>query len=111
MAALAKGPWAIKKSSRIQWCLDRCTEYFHSDLLQKLLSKDLRRIFHAMPSVVCVESVPCSEEGVVKVVQGFKGRSLRLLDVGSCHNPFNALPQFDVTAVDIAPACEVWERV
>lgn len=29
---------------------------------------------------------------------------LRLLDVGSCYNPFAKYEQFDVTAVDIAPA-------
>lgn len=108
MAALAKGPWSMKQNNRIHWCIDRCNEYFHSgDALQKLLLKDLRRVAHGMISVMCVECVPSSEEGVVKVVQEFRGRSLRLLDVGSCYNPFSAHSQFDVTAVDIAPATEV----
>ncbi|EAA14881.3 AGAP008978-PA [Anopheles gambiae str. PEST] len=34
---------------------------------------------------------------------------IRLLDVGSCYDPFACFPDFDVTAIDIAPACaSVW---
>ena len=109
MAALAKGPWANKmdETNRIQWCVDRCHEYFKLDVLKNLLLKDLRRLHHGMPTVVPVEDLPASEEEVEGVLQECACRRLRLLDVGSCYNPFAAFPQFEVTAVDIAPADEV----
>ncbi len=109
MAALAKGPWANKldDTNRIQWCVDRCEEYFKLDVLKNLLLKDLRRLNHGMATIVAVEALPGSEGDIVEVLQELTCRRLRVLDVGSCYNPFASFPQFDVTAVDIAPADEV----
>lgn len=38
--------------------------------------------------------------------QPFQIDRIRLLDVGSCYNPFSAFAEFEVTAIDIAPAQE-----
>ena len=34
-------------------------------------------------------------------------KQLRLLDVGSCYNPFKSFPEFRPLAIDIAPAVAV----
>ncbi len=114
MYALATGPWAKHKAQgeggRIEWCVDVCCEYFLGGQLKKLLLKDLRRTEHGMPTLLHPMLLPPSPEQVEGVAREFEGRRWRLLDVGSCYNPFAEHSQFDVTAVDIAPAVEVrWE--
>lgn len=108
MKRLATGPWAGREDGgRIEWCVATCQEYF-SSRLEQLLLKDLRRMDHSMPTCVPSSLLPHSPEevrAVVSAVQG--GKRWRLLDVGSCYNPFLDWPQFEVTAVDIAPATEV----
>ena len=107
MHSLAIGPWAKHGGGRIQWCVDCCTEYFTDGQLKKLLLKDLRRVQHNMPTNVEGEFLPPSPEGVEVLVKKWREKVWRLLDVGSCYNPFTQWPQFEVTAVDIAPAVEV----
>ena len=111
MYALASGPWAAKRDEcdRIQWCVDRCEEYYKSDVLRKQLLKDLRRVGHGMSTLVPLDLLPSSEEGVASLIRDLGSRKWRLLDVGSCYNPFTAHPQFEVTAIDIAPATDVCE--
>lgn len=60
-----------------------------------------------MPLLVPRELLPATAEKVDKLVEEFTSRKWHLLDVGSCYNPFAVYPQFEVTAVDIAPAVEV----
>lgn len=79
-------------------------------LLQKLLLKDLRRCGHTMSPIVTPTLLPASEEGVSDVVRRFNSQKWSLLDVGSCYNPFVQFHQFDVTAIDIAPANQVSHR-
>ena len=111
MHSLATGPWAKHGGSRIRWCVDCCTEYFTDGHLKKLLLKDLRRVQHNMPTIVEGELLPPLPEGVEVLVGGWRGRKWRLLDVGSCYNPFAQWAEFEVTAVDIAPAVEVGRQI
>ncbi len=108
MHGLATGPWAKHSTpgggGRVEWCVDVCREYFQGGCLKKMILKDLRRLEHKMPTVLDV-SLLASPPDVVE--REFGQRLWRLLDVGSCYNPFAEHPQFDVTAVDIAPAVEV----
>lgn len=105
MQDLAIGPWAeTVDGSRITWCVNACDEY-SSHRLENLLLKDMRRQNHSMPTLV--EQLPSSPAAVRELVDRLKNRHWKLLDVGSCYNPFAVWPQFDVTAVDIAPASEV----
>lgn len=63
---------------------------------------------HSMPTCVPASLLPHSAEEVRAVVSAVQGaKRWRLLDVGSCYNPFLEWPQFEVMAVDIAPATEV----
>lgn len=112
MRILAVGSWeenGMRKASRIQWCVQVCSEYFEQHgALHTLLLKDLRRINHDVPTVVPLPLLPSSLEGVIEIVENYSHRmTLNLLDVGSCYNPFQHYSQFQVTAIDIAPADEV----
>ena len=103
---LATGPWAGKNAERIWWCEQACEDY-RSCRLEQLLIKDLRRISHEMPTYVPTSLLPASPCDVKELVKGLNSRTWRLLDVGSCYNPFLASQLFDVTAIDIAPATKV----
>lgn len=108
MHSLATGSWAKKHdNNRIIWCVDTIREYFHVGL-EKALLKDLRRLGHGMPTIVDHKELPKTDQEVAKVIDLFISKpTLQLLDVGSCYNPFTPFEQFEVVAVDIAPAVEV----
>ena len=108
MHDLATGSWAKKHdNNRIGWCVETIKEYFHVGL-RKALMKDLRRLDHGMPSIVDHQHLPRTEQEIDKAIDPFIGKpTLKLLDVGSCYNPFSAFEEFEVVAVDIAPAVEV----
>jgi SAM-dependent methyltransferase len=106
MQKLATGPWAEQGSGRIIWCVEACDEYFSvGGALVKMIGKDLRRLGHDMPTLIPVELLPNLETDIERTVhETFGSRKLRLLDVGSCYNPFSKFDKFEVTAIDIAPA-------
>lgn len=108
MHDLATSNWAVKHdNNRIAWCVDAIREYFHVGL-KKVLMKDLRRLDHGMPTIVDHRELPRTEEQIIKTVDLFLSKpTLKLLDVGSCYNPFVVFEELEVLAVDIAPAVEV----
>ena len=113
MHSLATGRWvaAGHEASRITWCVEVCRGYFGKGCglgcgLQKQLLKDLRRVAHKMMPLVTSDLLPKTEAGVMSLVKHVRRRPWRLLDVGSCYNPFSCYEEFSVTAVDIAPAHE-----
>ncbi|CAK1545699.1 unnamed protein product [Leptosia nina] len=78
-------------SSRISWSVQLCDEYFNIDGLMKYRERDI------------------DISNKLKItLDNFKlfSQPLKLLDVGSCYNPFKIYCQFDVTAVDLCPANE-----
>ena len=76
--------------------------------MMKLLAKDLKRKSHDMPTLIPLSVLPATIEEVVEIVKKWNnGDVLNLLDVGSCYNPFQSYTQFQVTALDIAPADKV----
>ena len=105
MQKLATGPWAEQGSGRITWCVEVCDEYFSvGGALVKMIGKDLRRLGHDMPTLVPIELLPNSDADIERTVhEAFGARKLRLLDVGSCYNPFSKFDKFEVMAIDIAP--------
>lgn len=110
MKALASGHWTQHdgEGSRVSWCVQACEDYFKPQgNLHHLLLKDLRRRQHAMPTLVPLELLPPTPDAVEEVMGTWRDRKIVLLDVGSCYNPFLRFKQFDVTAIDIAPAHEV----
>lgn len=106
MQRLATGPWAEQGSGRITWCVDVCEEYFSvGGALVKMIGKDLRRLGHDMQTLVPVELLPSSDADIERTVHEMFGSKMwKLLDVGSCYNPFSKFDKFEVTAIDIAPA-------
>ncbi|XP_050302335.1 S-adenosylmethionine sensor upstream of mTORC1 [Anthonomus grandis grandis] len=79
-----------KVISRVMWVYDSTIEYF--SCLDKYWQKEIR--IHKNNSF----------GEVVELGQLAKGERLKVLDVGSCYNPFSTFKEFDVMAVDIAPA-------
>ena len=108
MHNLAAGVWARKHdNNRIAWCVGTIRDYF-SVGLRKALMKDLRRLDHGMPTTVDCKELPKTEQEITKAIDPFITKpTLKLLDVGSCYNPFVQFEEFEVVAVDIAPAVEV----
>lgn len=129
MSQLATQHWQPTTGSRIQWCRDTVRSYFHGDGLSKALAKDARRLAHRRAQEPA-SSLPPPEAEVSEAAEKsagpvgesaaqskalcrdedelpakrMKGIPLRLLDVGSCYDPFSQFAEFDATAVDIAPA-------
>lgn len=83
----------IKSSanSRILWTVDTCLNYFTNEVVK----------FREKESDICFKiNCKCTEDLYnIQKVEKFK-----LLDVGSCYNPFKKFQTFEVTAIDISPA-------
>ena len=117
MHSLATGPWqqqqkhkeaATGEDDRIQWCISAIEDYYLHSQLTKLLLKDVKRVEHQMPTLLQADLLPRSRDEATAVAASFSsGRRLKLLDVGSCYNPFLGHPLLEVTAVDLCPAVEV----
>ncbi|XP_055639289.1 S-adenosylmethionine sensor upstream of mTORC1 [Toxorhynchites rutilus septentrionalis] len=82
-----------KENCRIQWVMNACRNYFFTRNLAIYRDKD-ERVMKEMN-----ENYVCSEEP-------YPIEKIKLLDVGSCYNPFADFPEADVTAIDIAPATD-----
>ncbi|XP_055548297.1 S-adenosylmethionine sensor upstream of mTORC1-like [Wyeomyia smithii] len=88
-----------KANCRIDWVVNSCREYF------MLGSNSLLYLFRD------------KEDQIMKIINeshdykhsAYLISNIKLLDVGSCYNPFSAFPEFEVTAIDIAPAQETVE--
>lgn len=96
---------------RIQWCVDICREYFVREGWRKFHLKDLRRKDHYMKNP---EEFHCGPNPKDHFVEGDEDVSLsfspaaklKLLDVGSCYDPFRQYDEFETTAIDLKPARE-----
>ncbi|XP_018562754.1 probable methyltransferase BMT2 homolog [Anoplophora glabripennis] len=80
--------------SRIKWTVDSCMNYFTNEI-----SKFRNKEKDISLKINCELAESDSYE-----LQ--KTTKLKLLDVGSCYNPFNKFEVFEVTAIDIAPAVD-----
>ncbi|XP_034232409.1 S-adenosylmethionine sensor upstream of mTORC1 [Thrips palmi] len=87
-----------KAVSRISWIVKQCEDYYYSDGMNESFSKEL---------ALCLRfKLDTNEILDHKPDKHILRPKLRVLDVGSCYNPFKKFPRFDVVAVDIAPASE-----
>lgn len=87
-----------RSRSRIMWSVNYCREYFlQTKTITALREREVRLL-----TELSEESSPIKME--------FESRKedekIKLLDVGSCYNPFSKFDEFDVTAIDIAPAID-----
>ncbi|KAH9496363.1 25S rRNA (adenine2142-N1)-methyltransferase [Bulinus truncatus] len=133
MYQLATKHWSKYAETRIDWCQKAALEYFLNDGLEVALEKDRKRKYYAaVRTKAKADRVGESkEEPVCDGFQRLKQNELdltetryssttdelfeidrplsckiRLLDVGSCYNPFYGLENFEVVGIDLSPATQ-----
>lgn len=91
-------------NTRITWSIDYCLKYYFTEKLyliqrqrEQIILKQIFDIDHQHTTITKLPTKLCST--IEKPIK------LKLLDVGSCYNPFLLYSdKFDVLAIDIAPA-------
>ncbi|XP_055505971.1 S-adenosylmethionine sensor upstream of mTORC1 isoform X2 [Leucoraja erinacea] len=123
MKNLADNHWAksCEGEGRIEWCRSVCQEYFLNGGMKRVLEKDEKRARLAISMATPMFSLQTSEKkddhsatnGVVTGLNAaftnllcFSGK-IRLLDVGSCFNPFLKFDEYLAVGIDIVPAVEL----
>ncbi|XP_030282831.1 S-adenosylmethionine sensor upstream of mTORC1 isoform X2 [Sparus aurata] len=103
MKNLADNHWTKKceGEGRIDWCRSVCQEYFLDGGMKRMLEKDEKSAALTMgltaASAQPHSTIPSSISQLGK---------MRLLDVGSCFNPFLKFDEFLTVGIDIVPAVE-----
>lgn len=88
-----------QERSRITWTVNYCRDYFLSaELVQRLRQRELR--------ILDELKIDCTEINETILQRSFPVEKVNLLDVGSCYNPFKQFTDFEVVAIDIAPAID-----
>ncbi|XP_063301171.1 S-adenosylmethionine sensor upstream of mTORC1 [Pelobates fuscus] len=109
MKSLADNYWTKKceGQSRIEWCLGVCRDYFFNGGKRKIIEKDARR-------AVLNSTFPLNYDEVLMSLNQNKefhhSGKMRLLDVGSCYNPFLKYEDILAVGIDIVPAVETVHR-
>ncbi|XP_077329523.1 S-adenosylmethionine sensor upstream of mTORC1 isoform X2 [Lithobates pipiens] len=112
MKNLAGSHWAKKceGEGRIEWCLGVCQEYFFNGGKRKALEKDARRaVLNNHQSAACEQMLASGlsiSNGNMPDQEFHLPGKIRLLDVGSCYNPFVKYEDFLAVGIDIVPAVE-----
>uniref|UniRef100_H2YK68 S-adenosylmethionine sensor upstream of mTORC1 n=1 Tax=Ciona savignyi TaxID=51511 RepID=H2YK68_CIOSA len=105
MFDLAINVWGTKWNGqdRTTWCRKTVVDYFNNGGLLRILEKENRRkeYYEQNSADFCIKN-PCDK--VLKSKSPQQNGSIRLLDVGSCYNPFSEMQEFETTAIDLSPA-------
>nr|XP_031529963.1 S-adenosylmethionine sensor upstream of mTORC1 [Vicugna pacos] len=119
MKNLADNHWAktCEGEGRIEWCCSVCREYFQNGGKRKALEKDEKRAILATKTTPALNTHESSKleghltnlsftnpEFITELLQ--TSGKIRLLDVGSCFNPFLKFEEFLTVGIDIVPAVE-----
>lgn len=119
MKNLADNHWAktCEGEGRIEWCCSVCREYFQNGGKRKALEKDEKRAVLATKTTPALNTHESSKleghltnlsftnpEIITELLQ--TSGKIRLLDVGSCFNPFLKFEEFLTVGIDIVPAVE-----
>ncbi|KAM6960687.1 S-adenosylmethionine sensor upstream of mTORC1 [Aplochiton taeniatus] len=104
MKNLADNYWAksCEGQGRIEWCHSVCQQYFLQGGMERMLQKDEKRARLATLLTAATSGQPCSTISSSMSKMG----KIRLLDVGSCYNPFLTFEEFLTVGIDIVPAVE-----
>ncbi|XP_057693649.1 S-adenosylmethionine sensor upstream of mTORC1 [Corythoichthys intestinalis] len=105
MKNLADNHWAVscEKEGRIDWCRSVCQEYFRDGGMKRMLEKDEKSAtFSSAPTEASAFGRPSYASQSPSTQMG----KIRLLDVGSCFNPFMKFDEFLTVGIDIVPAVE-----
>ncbi|XP_032077605.1 S-adenosylmethionine sensor upstream of mTORC1 isoform X1 [Thamnophis elegans] len=117
MKNLADNHWAktCEGEGRIEWCCSVSREYFQNGGKRKALEKDEKRAALATKSIQTI-SIHASSKNEVSTDNPIHSSvmdellhpsgKIRLLDVGSCFNPFLKFEEFLTVGIDIVPAVE-----
>ncbi|XP_055595334.1 S-adenosylmethionine sensor upstream of mTORC1 [Uranotaenia lowii] len=81
-----------RDNSRIEWTVNSCRDYFRGNQLVNFFREKDEKVMKAVDESHSFKYEP------------YQVQKIKLLDVGSCYNPFAAFEDFEVTAIDIAPA-------
>lgn len=76
-------------SSRIEWAANYCNNYFTNKEYEKYREK---------------EQAVASKINLCLEIEEIFSEPLKIIDVGSCYNPFRKYDYFDVLAIDLCPA-------
>ncbi|XP_007892752.1 S-adenosylmethionine sensor upstream of mTORC1 [Callorhinchus milii] len=119
MKNLADNHWSksCEGEGRIEWCRSVCQEYFLNGGMKRVLEKDEKRARLAISMATPVLNVQSTERnddylssnGILTSLDARLVRlsgKIRLLDVGSCFNPFVKFDEFLAVGIDIVPAVE-----
>lgn len=87
----------MSQENRIEWSVQFCLNYFQDTKIRNHNREREQRINELLPDSVHVEVSNLTDKDCKE--------KIRLLDVGSCYNPFKHYDNFSVTAIDISPAC------
>ncbi|XP_036731494.2 S-adenosylmethionine sensor upstream of mTORC1 [Manis pentadactyla] len=119
MKNLADNHWAktCEGEGRIEWCCSVCREYFQNGGKRKALEKDEKRAVLTSKTTPALSTHESSKldghltnlsftnpEFINELLQ--TSGKIRLLDVGSCFNPFLKFEEFLTVGIDIVPAVE-----
>ncbi|CAI5785417.1 S-adenosylmethionine sensor upstream of mTORC1 [Podarcis lilfordi] len=117
MKNLADNHWTktCEGEGRIEWCCSVSREYFQNGGKRKALEKDEKRAVLATQSIQTMSIHPASKiedssensnhSSIMDELLHPSGK-IRLLDVGSCFNPFLKFEEFLTVGIDIVPAVE-----
>ena len=98
MATLAQHHWAPDEETRggcrIAWCVETAREFFRAPLGTETGAHPGRGAKRPAPDSASERLVDSRTDG----------SRLKLLDVGSCYDPFRRFGDLDVTAFDLCPA-------
>ncbi|XP_003708487.2 S-adenosylmethionine sensor upstream of TORC1 isoform X1 [Megachile rotundata] len=95
---------------RIEWVKSQCEEYFLNGGSQKYDNREetikvkINNPETTEVPVICNSNIKNEESSVSKYFDNNMAQSIkkiRLLDVGSCYNPFGTSDLFEVTAIDL----------
>ncbi|XP_054708224.1 S-adenosylmethionine sensor upstream of mTORC1-like isoform X2 [Uloborus diversus] len=107
MLKLATEVWSEKGESRIQWSYNTCIDYFFGQGLKRCLLRAARKKkIQFMKKSDILYSL--NDEDLYLMPNNYENitRKLKLLDVGSCYNPFSKFSEFSCAAIDLTPATE-----
>ncbi|XP_049859163.1 S-adenosylmethionine sensor upstream of mTORC1 [Schistocerca gregaria] len=101
-------PLVNGSSNRIQWVVTMCMNYFLNGGRVEELIKEVKKQSYCTENT-SKSSLIC-ENSIFNVSPEKSMEKLKLLDVGSCYNPFSQFSVFQVVPIDLAPATpDVWE--
>lgn len=83
--------------NRIEWSVQFCLNYFNDSAIRNHHREREKKIYDLLPEPKCTQLPTLTDKDCKQ--------KIRLLDVGSCYNPFKRYESFTVTALDISPAC------